>query len=189
MIEEAPGIAEQAEPAKRRGPAWIWASVAMLLLIALLSHMFFSARNREAPETARFQISVPPLPDDYGMAISPDGRAVAFVASRTAGAPHTLFVRAIGSLEPRQLEGTEGAKHPFWSPDSRSIGFFEGGSLKKIDLSGGRPVDLCKAVDFRGGTWNQNGVILFGDWPILRRVSAAGGEPATVTRLDQSAGE
>jgi serine/threonine protein kinase/Tol biopolymer transport system component len=189
VIEEARSIAEAVEPGRRRSPVWIWASVAALLMIAFAVYLLFPVRSREKPEAVRFQIPVPPMLDDYGMAISPDGRVIAFVASRTVGEPRTLFVREIESLESRQLEGTEGATHPFWSPDSRLIAFFADGRLKKVNLSGGPPQYICPALDFRGGTWSREGVIIFGDWPVLCRVSAAGGEPASVTRIDVSAEE
>ena len=84
------------------------------------------------------------------------------------------------------MAGTEGADNPFWSPDSRSIGFFAAGKLKRIDISGGSPQTLANAPVPRGGTWNSEGTILFGSsvsTPLLR-ISASGGEPHVVTRLD-----
>ena len=76
---------------------------------------------------------------------------------------------------------------PFWSPDSRFIGFFAQGKLKKIDASGGSPQTLCDAPAGNGGTWNREGVIVFAPnrEGVLARVSAAGGIPAAVTALDR----
>src|SRR5262249_50301392 len=74
---------------------------------------------------------------------------------------------------------------PFWSPDSRSIGFFSGAKLKRVDLSGGTPVPLAEAPLGRGGTWNADGTILYAptSGSGLSRVSATGGQPSPLTRL------
>jgi len=133
----------------------------------------------------RFHLSVPAALADYSMAISPNGRFMAYIASASASAAPSLFVRETGSVEPRLLDRTEGASYPFWSPDSRRIGFFAGGRLKRIDIAGGPPKDICAVSNLRGGTWNKNNVIVFGDWPVLRRVSANGGEPTDITRYDE----
>jgi Tol biopolymer transport system component len=109
-------------------------------------------------------------------------------------------VRRLDSLTAQRLDGTEGAVYPFWSPDSRSIGFFaEDGKrrsqLKKIDPSGGSPVTLCElpGPNSTGGTWNRNGVILFGMFATtegeIQRVSAVGGARSPVTKLDPATGE
>jgi hypothetical protein len=114
------------------------------------------------------------------VALSADGKTV-------------LWVRALNSLTAQPLTGTEGANFPFWSADNQSIGFFAEGKLKKIEASGGPPVTICvtAAGAGRGGTWNQNGVILFApgvNTPIYK-VSAAGGTATPVTTLDRSKGE
>ena len=92
--------------------------------------------------------------------ISPDGRRLAFVASTSDG-KRRLWVRSLDSTNPTPLPGTDGAAYPFWSPDSRLIGFFAGGNLKKIQAEGGPPQTLCPAIQPRGGTWSQDGVIVF----------------------------
>src|SRR5262245_27246810 len=94
--------------------------------------------------------------------LSPDGRAVAFVARQAnTGESWFLFVRPIGAVTPQRLAGTENAAQPFWSADSRSIGFVSGGKLKKVEASGGPPAEICDATGFSGGTWNRDGSILF----------------------------
>jgi hypothetical protein len=102
-----------------------------------------------------------------------------------------LWVRPLDSLQAQPLAGTEGAAFPFWSPDSRFIGFFAGGKLKKLEASGGPPLTLCDATTGRGGTWNQEGVILFAPTvsSAIHRVSAAGGAATPVTTLDASKNE
>ena len=114
-------------------------------------------------------------------AISPDGATLAFVASDASGTSF-LWIRELGNLTMRSLEGTENAHSPFWSPDSRSLAFFAGGKLKKIAVSGGSPEVLCDAPDSRGGSWGSRGDIVFAPYATggLFRVSAEGGEPVEV---------
>jgi Tol biopolymer transport system component len=125
-----------------------------------------------------------------GFALSPDGLLLAYVAS-TAEGKSLVWVRPIDSLQARPLAGTDTAGYPFWSPDSHFIGFFAGGKLKKIEVSGGPPVVLCNASDGRGGTWNREGDILFTpavNSPIYR-VSASGGSAVAATALGQAKNE
>ena len=96
-------------------------------------------------------------------AISPDGKQIVFAA--TSDGPPMLWVRALATLDARALPGTERATFPFWSPDSRYIGFFAAGKLKKIPVSGGPPVDVCDAVQGVGGTWSAENVIVFAPAP------------------------
>jgi Tol biopolymer transport system component len=118
--------------------------------------------------------------------LSPDGTHVVF-AARAEGGSAMLYVRALSETAARPLAGTEGARFPFWSPDSRFIAFFQQGEggLRKVERSGGPPVTLCAAPNAKGGSWNQDGVIIFtpeASAP-LRRVSASGGESSELTKL------
>ncbi len=125
-----------------------------------------------------------------GFAISPDGLRVTYVAVGTDGRSQ-LWVRPMESWQAQPLEGTEGASIPFWSPDSRFIGFFADGKLKKIEASGGAPLALADAPAGRGGTWNRDGTILFTPFfstPVFR-VSAAGGVATPVTTLNRNNNE
>ena len=124
-----------------------------------------------------------------GSAISPDGRTLAFVATNAKGVP-LLHIRPLESLEAQGLLGTEGAGRPFWSPDSRSIGFGAQGKLKRIDVAGGSPMTLCDVSVARGGTWSEDGQILFADRSTgLKRIAASGGTPVVVTTVNRQAGE
>jgi Tol biopolymer transport system component len=117
-------------------------------------------------------------------AISPDGRFLTFVAQSPRGP--NLWVRALDSQAAHELPGTAGAAFPFWSPDSRSIGFFSSGKLRRIDIAGGTPTEICDVPVGRGGTWNADGVIVFNavnDGPLLQ-VPATGGAPTPLTTLD-----
>src|SRR5207247_10641234 len=120
------------------------------------------------------------------------GQSLAFIAS-SAGGNTTLWVRSLDSLQARQLPGTEGGVQPFWSPDSRFIGFsVGGGKLKKIDVSGGTPQTLADGQLGRG-TWHRDGSIIFPSGGQtgrgLSRFSAAGQPLTSVTTLDPARGE
>ncbi len=124
------------------------------------------------------------------MALSPDGRAIAFIASSSG--ERRLFVRPLDSPESRRVEASEGADHPFWSPDSSMIGFFAKGKLKKVSNAGGVPQVLCDVGRQGGGaTWNQDGVIVFSPFfeGALFRVSSSGGAVTPLTSLDMAKGE
>ena len=112
-------------------------------------------------------------------AVSPDGRAIAFVARQTPATEDAwvLYVRSAGAVTPQRLPGTEDAAQPFWSADSRWIGFVAGNKLKRVEASGGPPQDICPVTGFLGGTWNGDGTILFGSTDGLYRVQAEGGKP------------
>jgi eukaryotic-like serine/threonine-protein kinase len=130
------------------------------------------------PEKASFETSLGPV------VISPDGTKLAFVA-RVAGGSAGLWVRPLDALTAQPLAGTEGASFPFWLPDSRFIGFFAGGKLKKIEASGGPPQSLCDAPSGRGGSWNRDGAIIFTPniTDVIYRVSSAGGPTTPLTKL------
>jgi Tol biopolymer transport system component/DNA-binding winged helix-turn-helix (wHTH) protein len=167
-------------------------AVAIAVVAALALGVAYFRRAPAGVEPMRVSISLPEkeTTDGNTLSISPDGRRVAFIA-RSDGKTR-LWVRPLGSFAARPLTGTEDAGQPFWSPDSQSIGFFgwsqdtPGGKLKKIDVSGGPTQVLCDARR-GGGSWNRNGVILFGsENGGVQRVSAAGGEVTPVTALDRS---
>lgn len=119
------------------------------------------------------------------MELSADGKMLAFVGADSAGKTR-LAVRALNGLSSRVLPGTDGASYPFWSPDNRYVGFFQGGKLKKIEASGGPPMTICDASDARGGSWNQNGEIIFSPAATdpISLVQASGGTPVPITTLD-----
>src|SRR5262249_29423115 len=135
--------------------------------------------REQPPERAvlRFQISPPEKNVVRSLALSPDGRRLALTL-RSEDGRTSLWIRSLDSLEMRRLAGTEGVTlnaPPFWSPDSRFIGFFADDELKKIDVSGGPAQTLCAAAG-SGGSWNRDDVIIFslprsGIW----RVPATGG--------------
>jgi eukaryotic-like serine/threonine-protein kinase len=124
-------------------------------------------------------------------AISPDGRVVAFAAG-TPNGQRMLWIQPLGGSKAKPVQNTDGATAPFWSPDSKALGFFAGGKLKTVAAGGGAVTVLCDVeAAAAGGTWNRNGVILFarGFYDGLYRISASGGTPERVTRLDSRHGE
>lgn len=158
------------------------------LAAAVLIWIYF---HKASDPTVTFRLSIlPPGNASFeGFAISPDGRTVAFTADWNGST--VLWVRALDSLEAKPLAGTESASQPFWSPDSRSIGFFTNSKLKTIGVTGGPTRDIADIVVGRGGSWGRDGVIVYGPKPMggLYRVSADGGPSQPVTSLDASRAE
>jgi len=131
-----------------------------------------------------------PSPAAGRFALSPDGRHLVMVASDPSDRA-MLWLRPLDSGVARPLPGSEDGQYPFWSPDSRSIGFIAGGRLKRLDLADGSTITLADATLGATGAWNQDGVILFtprSGGPI-HRISALGGASTPVTALDQDDGE
>ncbi|TAK10845.1 MAG: serine/threonine-protein kinase [Acidobacteria bacterium] len=174
------------------------AAAAVGAVVTALVFMFVVPALRSAPERHVTRTSVLGPEgvtlafDAAESAISPDGRAVVFTTVDQAGSLK-LWVRPLDAVVAQPLAGTEGGRLPFWSPDSRQIGFFSAtdGKLKKIPATGGTAEVLCEAKDGRGGSWSVGDVIVFApsNGGPLQRVSANGGEPTVVTMLDAARGE
>ncbi|HXB70266.1 MAG TPA: protein kinase [Candidatus Acidoferrales bacterium] len=185
----APAAAPQAHVAFR----WWNAALALVALAGFAVAVVHFRETPPQPALMRFQIPAPEKTSfgSTGMALSPDGRQLAFIASGVDGRA-MLWVRPLDSVVARALPGTEGAGWlPFWSPDSRFIGFLVQGKVKRIEAAGGPPLTLCEVPDFViGGSWSRDGVIIFGT-PNggLFRVSQAGGAATRLTSLDQAHGE
>ena len=177
-----PGAAEGS--AKPR-PVYLWPGVATLALLALAAPGFVHFRETAPepgvvrstvfqPENARYSDGI--------LALSPDGRRIAFALTAESG-KQNLWIRPLDAQTAHPLDGTDGARLPFWSPDSRWVGFFAEGKLKKIDTHGGPPIPLADAPIPLGGSWSSNGVILFSpSYETLQQISSSGGKasPAAV---------
>ena len=175
-----------------------WAVAGMLLAaVAALAFVHFR-ETPPVPLTVEFLLDPPPetsFTNIYGAyAPSPDGRHVVFAAAR-AGMPQSLWLRSLDSMTARPLPGTETGNSPTWSPDSRSLAFVATGEgkLKRIDITGGAPFTLADVARpgevLPVGTWNRDGVILFGGVTGLQRVSATGGGAVLLTKVNPEAGE
>lgn len=177
--------------ARRKSREWVaWTLAALALLVAAAAILQYRNRPAMYPKPIASTIVLPEKSALLAAALSPDGTKLVFAARDSSG-KNLLWIRALDSLTVQPLPGTENPSFPFWSPDNRFIGFFAGGKLKKIDASGGLVQTLCDAPFNRGGTWNQNDVILFSpvvDGP-LYRVSASGGAATPLTSFDPSRGE
>ena len=145
--------------------------------------------NRGVPRTDAplLRLSIVPGAEAAALqmpAISPDGRHVAFSAVSPDGIQR-LWIWSTESARSEAVGATDGAVLPFWSPDSRQVAFFEGGKLKKVDVNGGAPQVLADAPNGAGGSWNQNGVIIFAPAGAggLHRVLAVGGSSTPLTTI------
>ena len=131
-----------------------------------------------------------PAPDGTrlnNVVISPDGRSLALAAESVSGESH-LWLRQLDSRDATRIEGTEGAREPFWSPDSRFVGFFTEARLWKVEVATGVVEALAGSTSTRGGAWQPDGTVVFGG-DELRRVPASGGAAVTVLDADAATGE
>ena len=192
----AEGAGQHAETAqvvatRRSRVPWIAAAVAALVAIG-----FGAAFVQKALEVKPLVRSSVLPPDKVGIMahrpmLSPDGTKVVFVGRDEKGV-EMLYLRPVSAITAQPLPGTEGATWPFWSPDSRNVGFFAEQKLKKIDSSGGPPQALCDSgANPRGASWSKDGVILFApsNTEPLHQVSASGGVSTVVTKLDPANGD
>jgi len=180
----APAAEEAAIVSPVRSARLAWA-VAALFAIAFVVALVLLLRPSPIAPQMRLELVTPPTADPFSLAISPDGRKVAFVA--TSDSRSRLWLRSLDSDSAEPLAQTEGASSPFWSPDNRSIGFLAEGKLKRLDLASGAVQVVTAASSSRGGTWNPDGTILFAAGAIFR-VPASGGQAVRVTnqRLEQA---
>jgi Tol biopolymer transport system component len=170
-------------------PAW-WLRALPWALVALLAIAFaITAMTRPTPRIVQTSVLAPPegtIRPDHGLALSPDGRTVAFVAD--IDTTSQLWIRSLDDLSARPLIGTDDALLPFFSPDGRHLGFFADGKLKRIPVVGGAVRVLADALDPRGGTWGDNDLIVFSpDYRTgLSAVPASGGDVQRLTSPDEA---
>jgi hypothetical protein len=149
---------EQETP-RGRGGAWPWLIAAAGAAAALVLGLLYLRQPTPLERVLRYTIAAPEKTSVNSSALSPDGRLVAMAAWE--GGKRQLWVRPLNSLHSQLLPGTEDALFPFWSPESRWIGFFAQGKLRKVAATGGPAQTLCDAPDGRGGAWSPEGVIVF----------------------------
>jgi Tol biopolymer transport system component/tRNA A-37 threonylcarbamoyl transferase component Bud32 len=181
--------ADTTRPSRRTAWAIGAAGLALGLILATVLASLGGSTETTAQPTWTNLASPAGIEFRFGdiLELSPDGRKVVFVAMPPEGEEAMLWVRDLGEDQARILEGTEGAIQPFWSPDSKSIGYFAKRRLRRIAADGGPSTDLDNVGDApRGGHWSHDGTILFGpDWSQpLYRVPATGGTPRAITELN-----
>jgi hypothetical protein len=205
-IEEALAAPVTAEPAapgavvRALGRREMILGVGALLLVAVVSGLAIWNLKPAPPAprpVSRLTIVLPPgqqlaVPDNGpAVALSPDGTHIAYVARE--GLTQQVYIRAIDSLEARPIPGTEAPPggtswvEPFFSPDSQWIGFFVGGKLKKVSVSGGAALTLCDSSLSGGASWGSQGMIAFSpeQIPFLQQVSDVGGTPQQLTHMEK----
>jgi Tol biopolymer transport system component len=211
VLSGAPSATSATAPLSRparRGPG------ALVVLAATIVSLILGAAGHALWSTSRAIPDAEPLPMTLGIdagintpiagagwvglnwvgsvaELSPDGRMFAFVARGPSGGRWQLYLRRFNDLTARPLAGTEDAYAPFFSPDGGSIGFFSGGRLLTLALNSGTVTPLAKVFEARGGTWSEDGTIVFAARPDgpLSRIAATGGEITQLTTLDTTAGE
>ena len=186
----APLAAWPAETANGRRSWRAFAALAAALLVGLA--LGIAAQKARDPAVSaggkswQFAVDVGPglyldRPTDPPVALSPDGSLLAYGVYGGLY-PQELFLRRMGEIEARPLGGTRRAKNPFFSPDGQWLAYFSfpDGRLFKVSVAGGKPVEICDAPFFWGGTWDVHDNIFFGSVGTIYRVSSAGGKPEVI---------
>ena len=196
-IRERFGAVDVAVPVHQSNRWTVWGLVAALVLTSAGLVYFASRKPRSvqqgnAPKQLSLQFASPPVAkgllfppegfafSPYMYALSPDGKKIAFVATSAANPKGLLFVQKLDSLTAAPLQGIEEVAesgYPFWSPDSRSLGFFSAGKLKRVDVDGGVPVTLADAPNAHGGAWGPDGYIVFSKSGFVLAFDSARGIP------------
>jgi len=185
-IRESSGISDVAKlgverPWARRKATGILIAFGVLALVGVAVSVFLF--RRQMPPAERLEFAIPVQDEASHLALSPDGRMLAFVSPNEASGANLLTVQRVGSSGGAVLAGTDGASYPFWSPDNAYVAFFADGKLKKIAAAGGVPQILASATSGRGGSWGRRGVIVYapqaGGW--LWTVNGDGSNAAPLT--------
>ncbi|HUO85150.1 MAG TPA: protein kinase [Thermoanaerobaculia bacterium] len=175
---------------RREGLAW---ALAVILPLAAIAATWMTTRNSAAELPVLVSAIAPPTgtelvaTGDAGgpVTISPNGRHVTYVAKDDQGP--RIWVQSLETGVAKPLPGTSGGMFPFWSPDSRSLGFFQAGRLQVMDLESSAPRAVAEAADARGGSWGPDGTILYSPFTQsgIWRVPAGGGEGVEVVKIER----
>jgi serine/threonine protein kinase/Tol biopolymer transport system component len=194
---ELDDVAKPADPIAnvKRTVAWLPWGVAAALALGLLASVIYPAPVAEDADVVRFMVEPPSgsmRRERTGFAVSPNGRMLAFLAHGSDGI-NRIMTRRLDDPETLPVNGTERARAPFWSPDSRSIGFLKDGAVFRVDLDGRAPVRICDVPGgirtASSGTWGVSGIIVFAAGAGLFQVAESGGAPTALAQLDTGSGE
>jgi serine/threonine-protein kinase len=180
-----PMLQASGSPPSARLLGWIAATfLVSTILTALVVWGMLGPGPAASPTVTRFQVTLPGsdvIGFNGGLALSPDGEKFVYAATRNQ--VQQLFVRARDEVEATPIRGTEGATHPFFSPDGNEVGFFASNELKRVSLSSGSVMTLSSVGGRLGASWGPDDTIIFASdtAPGLMRIAAAGGEPETLT--------
>jgi Tol biopolymer transport system component len=195
--EQASGAVTTADHQRKGWPAWVVvAAVPAAVVVTWMATTWISPRETASRlEPVRFSFEPPAgvtsrRAGGGDLALSPDGRRVAFVGQDVSGGS-AIWLRFLDSEESHKVQGSDGGSAPFWSPDGQFLGFFAQNKLKKVAIAGGTPENICTSDPGLGATWNSSGDIVFNptNRAALMRVAASGGAPEPLTTLDPKRNE
>jgi Tol biopolymer transport system component len=172
-----------------------WAAALVFIVTTIAFAIGFVLRAPKPPQPMRLSAEIGAdanLYIEFGAStiLSPDGTRLALVATGS-DQKQRIYIRSLDQLQAAVLSGTENARDPFFSPDGQWIGFFADSKLKKISVQGGAAVTLCDVTNDRGGSWGDDGSIVFtpDNRGTLFKVSPAGGTPQPLATLDKQTSE
>ena len=180
-----------ASVAVERTTVWQVALLTAIAGLALGGITVWSMMRSEpsAPTITRFPLTLPPGDalsgtGRHAVALSPDGTRFVYTAN------NQLYIREMEQMEATPIRGTDAARDPFFSPDGQSVGFWAGGQLKKISVTGGAAITLCEAGNLFGASWGADDTIVFGQSTDgILRMSANGGTPEVLIPMDSETPE
>jgi eukaryotic-like serine/threonine-protein kinase len=192
--KEQVAAAGAAGPVQRQLLPWAVAALCALVAAGLAAHFYFGRPSGSVTGNVTLQVALPDgvsivTRDAPSVALSPDGRKIVFMGVK--GSAVQLYARSLDEPEAKAIAGTENGASPFFSPDGKWIGFFADGKLKKVGLEGGTAQILADAPNQRGGSWAQDGSIIFSPQYSggLMKVAESGGAPEPLAETDEKKGE
>jgi serine/threonine-protein kinase len=192
--ETVKASAQEPKPSRKIWQRPVVLAIAGVAIAALFAAAIWKFKPSASQPVTRTVIALPPdqqlaALDQPVVALSSDGSHLAYVAT-LRGQIQQLFLRAMDSLGAQPVPGTEGAVAPFFSPDGQWLGFFQGGALKKVSVSGGAAVTLRGIGDPRGGSWGSQGMIIFapGSASTLYQISDEGADTRPLTQFQNGDG-
>jgi serine/threonine protein kinase/Tol biopolymer transport system component len=171
---------------RKKHDRMLWVALAALLIIAAALSPAIWSRFKAAPASPEARFVLTGFPSNQTpITVSPDGRWLTAIVGGPAA--RGVFALPLNSVATQDLIKDNNVTQPFWSPDSRSMAFFEDGKLKKAEISGGPAQNICEVTNpIGGGSWSSDGVMLFSAAGRIYKVAANGGQPVAITELDKS---